>query len=217
MKRTRVNDNSTSVFGEKKIVLLGNSSIGKSTLFHKLNQLKDSEYQFPKKYSATENFDFSRLRLETNVGIVQVDLWDTAGQENSKGALIRDAYLKGAEGVLLLYSVVDPKSVKSIEEWLQDVQTVSPNVPVAVLGNKSDQFDNLQQSESVKLRECNLSKWVGHKKIKNFLISIKEDTYLDFSSSMWSSSVSIKEKQGCLIGLEYVLSNIFNQPITIKY
>ena len=216
MKRSHVNDNSKVIGEPIKIVLLGDGCIGKSTLFHKLNKLKDTEYQFPKKYSATDNVDFNRLRLDTNIGIIQVDLWDTAGQE-SKGGLMRDAYLKGAEGVLLLYDVTEPRTATNIPKWLELVRKVSPEVPVAVLGNKSDKFENLQQSESVKLRECNLHRDVGHKKIANFLISIKEDTHLDFSSSFWSSTISIKEVGGCLIGLEYVLSNIFNQSITLKY
>ena len=217
MKRTHTENDSTPVFREPvKIVLLGDGCIGKSTLFNKLSKLTDANYQFPKKYCATDNFDFNRLRINTNVGIVQVDLWDTAGQEN-RGGKLRDAYLKGADGVLLLYDVSEPNTVANIPKWLEQVRKICHYAPVAVIGNKSDKFENLQQSESVKLRECNLQRDVGHSNIKNFLISIKEDTHIEFVSSFWSSNVSIKEEPKCLIGLEYVLSNIFTHTITIKY
>ena len=130
--------------------------------------------------------------------------------------MLRDAYLKGADGILLLYDVTESTTASNIPKWLEQIKKVAPNVPVAVLGNKSDKFQNLQQSELVKLRDCNLQRDVGHTQIKNFLISIKENTHLEFISSFWSSNVTVKENQNCLIGLEYVLSNIFNQSILIK-
>jgi len=197
----------------KKIVLLGDGCIGKSTLFDKINKLTDPEYTFPKKYKATDNFDFNRININIGNENIIVDLWDTAGQEN-RGGNIRDAYLKGADGILLLYDISESKTIENISKWLDQIKKTAPNVPVAVLGNKSDKFINLQQSESVKLRECNLQRDVGHNNIKNFLISIKENTHIEFVTSYWSSP-TIKELPGCLVGLEYVLSNIFNKTIII--
>jgi hypothetical protein len=54
--------------------------------------------------------------------------------------------------------------------------------------------------------------------IKNFLISIKEDTFLEETNKwfFWSSESTIKESQGCLVGLEYVLSDIYNQELKIE-
>ena len=205
MKRQR--SESINVNGEpKKIVLFGEGSIGKSTLFHKLNNLTDLDYQFPKTYKATDNFDLGRLRLATNIGIVQVDLWDTAGQE-TRGGLIRDAYLKGADGVLLLYDLSNSDTVSNLSQWLDQIRKITPNIPVAVLGNKSDKYDDLQQRTMVKLRVKNLSKDIGHKSIDNFLISIKEDTHIDPTSG--------KEKPGCLVGLEFILTKLFNQTIKL--
>ena len=105
---------------------------------------------------------------------------------------------------------------ENIQKWLQQIHDVAPDVPVAVLGNKADKFSDLQQSESVKIRDGSLYGWYKSKTIKNFLISIKEDTHLEFSSSFWSGS-SIEEKQGCLIGLEYLLENLLNKQVNIHY
>ena len=210
------NDSKIVLGTPKKIVLLGDGCIGKSTFFNKLTNLNDENYRFPKKYLATDNFDLDRINLQTNAGTTTIDLWDTAGQEN-RGGKLRDAYLKGADGVLLLYDVSEKRTIDNVPTWLEQIKTVAPNIPVAVLGNKSDKFDNLQQSEMVKVRECNLQRDVGHKHIKNFLISIKEDTHLDFQSSFWSSAVTIKVEPSCLIGLEYLLSNIYGQTVSIKH
>lgn len=213
----KISNEVDSILGTpKKIVLLGDGCIGKSTFFNKLTNLNDENYRFPKKYQATDNFDFDRVNLKVNTGTTTIDLWDTAGQEN-RGGKLRDAYLKGADGILLLYDVSEKRTIENIPMWLDQIKTVSPNVPVAVLGNKSDKFDNLQQSEMVKLRECNLYRDIGHKNIKNFLISIKEDTHLEFNSSFWSSAITVKEEASCLIGLEYLLTNIYGQPVTIVH
>ena len=215
MKRSRQQfENEAKVLSSepKKIVLLGDGCIGKSTLFHKLNNLDDN-YRFVKKYKATDNFDFNRINIKTNHGNVVVDLWDTAGQEN-RGGMLRDAYLKGADGVLLLYDVTESKTKENINKWLAQIKKISPNVPVAVLGNKSDKFRSLQQSESVKLRECNLQSTYGCNQVKNFLISIKENTHIEFTSSFWSGT-NIEEKDNCLVGLEYVIGNLVSKDVKI--
>jgi len=200
-----------------KIVLLGDGCIGKSTFFNKLSNLTDSEYTFQKKYKATDNFDFNRLNIDTNRGIQVVDLWDTAGQEN-RGGQLRDAYLKGADGILLMYDVTEKKTIENITKWLDQIKRVCSNVPVAVVGNKADLFNDLQQSETVKLRECNLQRDVGHKLIKNFLISIKEDTHIEsVTSGFFSTKTSYKEVEGCMSGLEYLLCILNETDIKIKY
>ena len=51
---TSTNTSTPSLGEPKKIVLLGDGCIGKSTLFDKLNKLSDDNYKFPKKYKATE-------------------------------------------------------------------------------------------------------------------------------------------------------------------
>lgn len=197
-----------------KIVLLGESTTGKSALFHKLNTLTESDYQFNKKHCATDNFDFNRLQINTSCGIASIDLWDTAGQEN-KGGLLRDAYLKGADGVLLLYDVSNQATIANLSKWMQQIKRVAPYVPIAVIGNKADTIDDIQRCDTVRLRECNLQRDIGHNKIKNFLISIKEDTYIKIFNS-WTQDI-ITTEQGCLVGLEYILATIYKQPMTIIY
>jgi small GTP-binding protein len=185
-------------------------------MYEKLCNLTNADYKFQKNYSATDNFDFIRIQIKTTIGNISIDLWDTAGQEN-RGGKLRDAYLKGADGVLLFYDISEKKSALNIPEWLSDIKKVAPNTVVAVLGNKSDKINDLDQCESVKLRECNLQRDVGHLSIKNFLISIKNDTHIVSNSNFWSSKITYNTEQSCLIGLEYILSNLYKQTIKILY
>jgi small GTP-binding protein len=216
MKRSYNDMNEDGNNDPVKIVLLGDGCIGKSTFFNKLSKLTDPDYTFQKAYRATDNFDFNRLKIETNQGTQIIDLWDTAGQEN-RGGKLRDAYLKGADGILLMYDVTEKKTIVNINTWLTQIKRVCPEIPVAVIGNKSDLFGNLQQSESVKIRECNLQREVGHKQIKNFLISIKENTHIETTTTgFFSVKTEIKEVAGCMCGLEYILSMLNQSDVKIK-
>ena len=116
----------------------------------------------------------------------------------------------------MLYDISEHSTIINISKWLDQIKKVCGKIPVSVIGNKCDKFQDLQQTEAVKLRECNLARDIGHTSIKNFLISIKEDTHVESSSSYWSSKINIVEKPGCMIGLEYVLSNILKQVINLN-
>jgi len=198
----------------KKIVLFGDGCTGKSTMYHKIRDNKNDDYTFDKRYKATDEFNFTRIPIKTSIGDIVIDLWDTAGQE-SRGGKLRDAYLKGADGVLLFYDVSEKKSASNIPDWLSQVKHIAPQVPVAVIGNKSDKLNDLDQCSSVKLRDCNLQRDIGHSLVKNFLISIKNDTHIVSNSSFWSSKITFEVEQGCLIGLEYILSNIYDNTVKI--
>jgi GTPase SAR1 family protein len=50
-------------------------------------------------------------------------MWDTAGQEKFKN--IVSAYYKGAQGILLVFDLGDPKSFQDIKNWLSEVDTHS--------------------------------------------------------------------------------------------
>jgi len=50
-------------------------------------------------------------------------MWDTAGQEKFK--TIVSAYYKGAQGILLVFDVCDPKSFQDIKNWLSEVDSHS--------------------------------------------------------------------------------------------
>jgi len=213
-KQTDTIKNTTSLGESKKIVLLGDGGIGKTTMFEKLRHIKDDEYRFNKSYNATDNFDFDRIKIQTDSGYAMIDIWDTAGQEN-RGGKLRDAYLKGADAILLLYDISKSETVKNIPKWFQQINQVAPKIPVAVIGNKADLLSELQQCECVKLRECNLQRDLGHSKVKNFLVSIKEDTHIESTTSYWSGSVTHTEKTNCLIGLEYLMSQLYDKPVKL--
>jgi GTPase SAR1 family protein len=62
---------------------------------------------------------------------------DTAGQDRYRA--ITAAYYRNASGAFLVYDISRGPTFKSLDKWLEDLRShVDPEVPIIVVGNKSD-------------------------------------------------------------------------------
>jgi Ras-related protein Rab-18 len=117
-----------------KIVLVGDSAVGKSSLL-----LRFAEGTFAD-LPATVGVDFRVVTLDNVRGQrVKLTCWDTAGQE--KFRTLTSSYYRGANGVILVYSVADLHSFSHIEtSWMEEARRYvnNPNVVYMVVGNKAD-------------------------------------------------------------------------------
>ncbi|CAF1650520.1 unnamed protein product, partial [Didymodactylos carnosus] len=76
---------------------------------------------------------------------VQIDILDTAGQENY--AAIRDTYIRSGEGFLLVFDVTDTESFTDINELYEQILRVKNgdrNIPAILVGNKIDLAEKRQ-------------------------------------------------------------------------
>jgi Ras-related protein Rab-18 len=116
-----------------KIILVGDSSVGKTTLVNRY-----MGYEFNENYSCTINADFKikSLSITPNIG-AELTIWDTCGQERFK-SLTRQ-YFKDAHGVILVYDVGDLNSFNNVSSWLKEIKTCSNlNPDIALVANKID-------------------------------------------------------------------------------
>lgn len=119
-----------------KILLIGNSSVGKSSLL-----LRFADDVFNESFLPTIGVDFKIRTLEAAGSIVKLQIWDTAGQEKFK--TITAAYYKGAQGLLLVFDITDRKSFIDIENWMFEAEKYANQKIVKILiGNKSDMESN---------------------------------------------------------------------------
>eukprot|EP01016_Furgasonia_blochmanni_P037047 TRINITY_DN4317_c0_g1_i2.p2 TRINITY_DN4317_c0_g1~~TRINITY_DN4317_c0_g1_i2.p2 ORF type:complete len:102 (+),score=24.62 TRINITY_DN4317_c0_g1_i2:100-405(+) len=81
-----------------KLVIIGNSGVGKSSLL-----LRFADDQFNENYLATIGVDFRFRTLKVDGKSVKLQIWDTAGQERFR--TITNAYYKGC----LLYTSPSPR------------------------------------------------------------------------------------------------------------
>ena len=118
-----------------KLLLIGNSSVGKSSLLFRFveNVWDDS-------FVPTIGVDFKLKTLEVNGKKVKLQIWDTAGQERFKN--ITASYYRGGNGVLVVYDITDRDSFDNLNSWLIEIEkNANKNVYKLLIGNKCDLED----------------------------------------------------------------------------
>ena len=129
---TKGNDDYEFIF---KVLLLGNSNVGKSSLF-----LRFVDDIWNDTFVPTIGVDFKIKTFDIDEKKIKMQIWDTAGQERFKNIIA--SYYRGAHGILLIYDVTDKDSFKNLSNWLIEIEkNASKNVLKVLIGNKSDLED----------------------------------------------------------------------------
>ncbi|XP_077979491.1 ras-related protein rab7-like [Glandiceps talaboti] len=133
-----------------KVILLGNSGVGKSSL---VDQYINS--RFSDQYKATIGVDFKTKEVVVEDNVVTLQIWDTAGQERFQS--IGASFYRGTHICILVYDVASLTTFESLERWREDfLIQYSPVItedtngfsPFVVLGNKIDLEDRAVPKKS---------------------------------------------------------------------
>lgn len=126
-----------------KILLIGNSSVGKSSLL-----LRFADDVFNESFLPTIGVDFKIRTLDSVSGsVVKLQIWDTAGQEKFK--TITAAYYKGAQGLIVAFDITDRQSFIDVEKWLGEADKYANlNMVKLLVGNKCDMEANREVSRA---------------------------------------------------------------------
>jgi len=117
-----------------KLLLIGNSSVGKSSL---LLRFSDEHFLPEDESTATIGVDFRVHKMEVKGKKVKLSIWDTAGQERFR--TITSSYYRGAQGIILVYDVSNRESFEALPRWYSELETyVSSSVVKILVGNKVD-------------------------------------------------------------------------------
>jgi small GTP-binding protein len=115
-----------------KLIVVGDSGTGKSSLLHRFVENTFSEDQ-----TQTIGVEFGAKIVELLGRKVKLQIWDTAGQERYKS--VTRSYYRGAVGCLIVYDITSRPSYEHVSMWLNDVkQLAGKEVVVMLIGNKSD-------------------------------------------------------------------------------
>lgn len=115
-----------------KIVLIGDSGVGKSNL---LSRFTTNEFNIESK--STIGVEFATRTIEVEGKKIKAQIWDTAGQERYRA--ITSAYYRGAVGALIVYDISKSSTYENCNHWLAELkENADDNVAVGLIGNKSD-------------------------------------------------------------------------------
>jgi len=115
------------------ILILGKDYVGLTAFFYKLRTGK-----FDPHLPWTSGLDVCKMKVKMENGkSVIFKVYDTKGQENLRH-LTRPLF-KDADGVLLIYSIVNKESFDDLDNWLNMLKEEIPiKIPIFLVGNKND-------------------------------------------------------------------------------
>ena len=97
-----------------KFILLGDSSVGKTSIFQRLQGHKFRENTLPTVGIDNYMIKYNKLKVEYRdeeyIKDFNISLYDTAGQERYKA--FTPSYYRGADGIILIYDITDHRSDK---------------------------------------------------------------------------------------------------------
>ena len=120
-----------------KILVIGDTSVGKTCFI-----MRYADNIFQESHLSTIGMDYKLKNINLENGkLVKLQIWDTAGQE--KYHSITKTFYKGANGIILIYSVIDKKSLENVKKWMESIKTnVVEDVAIILVGNKKDDEEN---------------------------------------------------------------------------
>jgi len=116
-----------------KIVLVGDSGVGKSNLLSRFT--RDN---FSTEEKSTIGVEFATRILTMPDGKrIKAQIWDTAGQERYRA--ITTAYYRGALAALLVYDITKQQSFDNVPRWLRELKDhANRDIVLMMVGNKAD-------------------------------------------------------------------------------
>ncbi|XP_017286023.1 ras-related protein rab7 isoform X2 [Kryptolebias marmoratus] len=134
-----------------KIILLGNSGVGKSSIMNRYVNLR-----FTNMYRATIGTDFLSKSVLINRDLVTLQIWDTAGTERFQS--LGTPLYRGSHCCLLVFDVTSSASFGALDAWRKEFLVQGEpldlaDFPFIVLGNKTD-LSNREVSRKKALQWC---------------------------------------------------------------
>ena len=124
-----------------KIVLLGESGVGKTNLINVA-----TGKPFDKNSNSSISSSFIRGTYKVGDKEYIYFLWDTAGQESYRA--LNRIFIKNSKVVIFVYSIDSYQSFKELDYWIDVAKEELSEEPIfAILGNKADLFEEQEVND----------------------------------------------------------------------
>ena len=153
-----------------KIILVGNSSVGKTSIIHKF-----IDRNFEEQITATVSTTFKAKKIKIDPFTeANLRIWDTAGQERFRS--LTPNYLRGSNGILVVFDLTKKNSFEELDKWMEIIRDViaENKIEKILVGNKTD----LPEEEKVISDEM-ATKYADEHNMKYFSVSAKEGINID--------------------------------------
>ena len=124
---------------QKKMVLMGNFSVGKTSLIRRY-----VDNSFSDKYLTTIGVKISKKIIEDEERSLMLLIWDIEGALDTVKR-VNKTYLKGASGAIIVVDIESADMIDNIKMHLNDLYSINSDIPFVVAINKIDMDESFRQ------------------------------------------------------------------------
>ena len=117
-----------------KLLLLGDSSVGKTSIL-----LKYISNKFDESSISTVGVDYMDKIIDYNKFKIKLQIWDTSGEE--KFRTITKNFYRNADGLLVVFDLTKKESYDHIRSWINEAKENNDKLKTILIGNKLDLKD----------------------------------------------------------------------------
>ena len=131
-------DNQAKKAWEKKVVLLGDPNVGKSSIAQRF-----CKNVFSNTHIATIGGAYLQNKVVLENGeSIKLHIWDTGGQERFRA--MASLYYKDAAAAILTYDITEESSLENLCYWIEELKNTADNkdILLCLAGNKCDANEN---------------------------------------------------------------------------
>ena len=120
-----------------KVVLVGNSGVGKTCI---INQYITNVFNEEQLTTTGATYSTKKLFIESKNKTISFEIWDTAGQEKFQS--LTKGFFRNAQGIMVVYDKTNSETYQNIKYWTQSIKTHLgsdiESIAVIIIGNKID-------------------------------------------------------------------------------
>lgn len=135
---------------QHKVVFLGETSVGKSSIVSRFTRDEFFDFQEP-----TIGAAFQTKNVQLDNCIVKMEFWDTAGQERYRS--LAPMYYRGASVAFIVYDITNPDTLNNAKYWINQIKNKGErNCIIVLLGNKNDLSERrIEREKGINVSEIN--------------------------------------------------------------
>ena len=121
-----------------KIVLLGDSGVGKTSI---VQRFAKDHFQSDNPSTKNAGFICKNYEIPSQSIKIRFQIWDTAGQE--KYHSMASMYYKDAKAAIITFDITREQTLEGAKIWIKELnEALKSNVLIVLVGNKSDLIEN---------------------------------------------------------------------------
>ena len=114
-----------------KVVMLGNSGVGKTALVERISNNDFNDTHVP-----TVGAQYVSLDIAVDSKKITLEIWDTAGQEVFRSLV--GFYARDAKGAFLVADITCSTTMEDLQRWIDFIGEQAPEAKIILFANKLD-------------------------------------------------------------------------------